>query len=161
MPAAFLNGLTVFGINLKGSFAFWGGIYVSSTYHYLCFLSYLLYRSLKKKICSDISLLNQPGVFRSQLLSLCISRDILGWVDFRTTWTQEFAKQICKTRFKKKRFYLLMRDTEREPETLAEREAGAMQGAGCGTRSWDSGVTTQAKGRRSTPEPPRRPQNRI
>ena len=37
--------------------------------------------------------------------------------------------------------YLFMRDTEREAETLAEGEAGSMQGAGCRTRSQDPGIT--------------------
>ena len=36
--------------------------------------------------------------------------------------------------------YLFMRDTEIEAETQAEGgEAGSMQGAQCGTRSWDPG----------------------
>ena len=34
--------------------------------------------------------------------------------------------------------YLFMRDTEREAETQAEGEAGSLQGARCGTQSWDS-----------------------
>ena len=40
------------------------------------------------------------------------------------------------------RFYLFMRDTEkeREAETQAEGEAGSMQGAQCGTRSLDSSI---------------------
>ena len=39
--------------------------------------------------------------------------------------------------------YLFMRDTHthREAETQAEGEAGSMQGARCGTRSQDSGIT--------------------
>ena len=36
--------------------------------------------------------------------------------------------------------YLFMKDTEREAETQAEGEAGSMQGAGRGTRSWDPRV---------------------
>ena len=40
-----------------------------------------------------------------------------------------------------------MRDTERE----AEREAGSIQEARCGTRSWDSGITPWAKGRHTQP----------
>ena len=35
---------------------------------------------------------------------------------------------------------------EREAETEAEGEAGSMLGARCGTRSWDWGITTWAKG---------------
>ena len=34
-----------------------------------------------------------------------------------------------------------MRDTEREAETQAEGEAGFLKGAGCGTQSWDPGIT--------------------
>ena len=50
-----------------------------------------------------------------------------------------------------------MRDTQREAETQAEGEAGSMQGAGCGTRSWDSRITPWAEGRCSTAKPPRVP----
>ena len=50
-----------------------------------------------------------------------------------------------------------MRDTE--AETQAEREAGSMQGAQCGTQSWDSRIMPWAKGRRQTTEPPRDPLN--
>ena len=51
-----------------------------------------------------------------------------------------------------------MRETERQAETQAEEgEAGSMQGAQRGTRSWESEITPQAKGRRSTAEPPKRP----
>ena len=39
-----------------------------------------------------------------------------------------------------------MRDTEREAETQAEGEAGSMQGAQHGTRSWVSRITPQAEG---------------
>ena len=39
-----------------------------------------------------------------------------------------------------------MRDTEREAETQAEREAGPMQGARCGTRSRVSRLTPWAEG---------------
>ena len=46
-----------------------------------------------------------------------------------------------------------MRDTEKE----AEGEADSMQGARCGTRSWDHGIIPWAKGRCSTLEPPRCP----
>ena len=42
-------------------------------------------------------------------------------------------------------------------KTQAEREAGSMQRARCGTQSWDSGITPWAKGRCSTTEPPRHP----
>ena len=53
-----------------------------------------------------------------------------------------------------------MRDTKREAETQAEGEdAGSMQGAQCGTRSQDSGIRPRAKGRCSTTEQPRNPQN--
>ena len=38
-----------------------------------------------------------------------------------------------------------MRDTEREAETQAEREAGSMQGARCGTQSRVSRITPQAE----------------
>ena len=38
--------------------------------------------------------------------------------------------------------YLLIRGTHREAETQAEREAGSLWGAQCGTRSQDSGITT-------------------
>ena len=41
------------------------------------------------------------------------------------------------------RFYLFMRDTERE----AEGEAGFTQGARCGTRSWVSRIRPWAEGR--------------
>ena len=34
-----------------------------------------------------------------------------------------------------------MRDTEKEAETLAEGEAGSVQGAQCGTLSQDPGIT--------------------
>ena len=37
--------------------------------------------------------------------------------------------------------YVFMRDTEREAETQAEGEAGSLQGAPCGTRSQDPGIT--------------------
>ena len=45
-----------------------------------------------------------------------------------------------------------MKDTEREAETQAEGEAG-------GTRSQDPGVTPWAEGRRSSAEPPGRPES--
>ena len=54
-----------------------------------------------------------------------------------------------------------MRDTQREAETQAEGEAGSMWGARCGTRSQDPGITSWAEGRRSTAEPPRRPNPRT
>ena len=38
-----------------------------------------------------------------------------------------------------------MRDTQREPETQAEGEAGSLQGAQCGTRSQDPRMTPWAK----------------
>ena len=40
---------------------------------------------------------------------------------------------------------------------MAEGEVGSLQGAGCGTQTQDPGITTQAKGRYSTSEPPRGP----
>ena len=46
-----------------------------------------------------------------------------------------------------------MRDPEREAETQAEGEADSMQGAGCGTRSRDTGLRPWAEGRHSTAEP--------
>ena len=39
------------------------------------------------------------------------------------------------------KIYLFLRAPEREAETQAEGEAGSMQGAQGGTRSWDPGVT--------------------
>ena len=50
-----------------------------------------------------------------------------------------------------------MRNTQKEAETQAEGEAGSMQGARYGTRSWNSEIMPRAKGRHSTTEPPRRP----
>ena len=59
--------------------------------------------------------------------------------------------------------FLFMRDTHththREAETQAEGEAGFMQGAQCGTRSWDSGIMPWAKGRHQIAEPLRHSQN--
>ena len=46
-----------------------------------------------------------------------------------------------------------MRHTEREEETQAEGEAGSMQGAQCGTRSQDLGITPWAKGRATQASP--------
>ena len=43
--------------------------------------------------------------------------------------TQSFVVVIVSKGF----IYLFMRDTQREAETQAEREAGSMQGAQCGT----------------------------
>ena len=54
------------------------------------------------------------------------------------------------------RFYLFIH--ERQAETQSEGEAGFMQGACCGTRSWVSRTTSWAKGRCQTTEPPRDPQ---
>ena len=48
----------------------------------------------------------------------------------------------------KKKDYLFIREREREAETQAEGEAGSMQGARCGTRSWVSRITPWAEGRR-------------
>ena len=53
--------------------------------------------------------------------------------------------------------YLFMRDTERKSETLAEGEAGFLQGARCRTGSKDPRTTPWAKGRHSNTEPPRHP----
>ena len=39
-----------------------------------------------------------------------------------------------------------MRNKEREAETQAEGEAGSTQGARCGTRSWNPGITPWAEG---------------
>ena len=51
-----------------------------------------------------------------------------------------------------------MRDTEeREAETQEEGEPGSMSGAQRRTRSWDSRITSWAKGGCSATEPPRRP----
>ena len=50
-----------------------------------------------------------------------------------------------------------MGDTQREAEPQAEGEAGSLWGGQCRIRSQDSGITTQAKGRCSTTEPPRCP----
>ena len=54
-----------------------------------------------------------------------------------------------------------MRDTQREAETQAKREAGSTQRAPCGTQSQDSRIMPWAEGRRSTTEPPRRPPDRF
>ena len=54
-----------------------------------------------------------------------------------------------------------MRDPEREAETQAEGEAGSMQGAQCGTQSWDSRIRPWAEGTRSTTEPPRHPHSNF
>ena len=50
-----------------------------------------------------------------------------------------------------------MRDT-RTQRSRDREEAGSMQGAQCGTRSWNSRITPWAQGRSSTAEPPRDPQ---
>ena len=50
-----------------------------------------------------------------------------------------------------------MRDTEREAKMQTDEETGSPWGAQCHTRSWDPRTMTQAKGRRSTTEPPRCP----
>ena len=50
-----------------------------------------------------------------------------------------------------------MRDPERRTETQAEGEADSTQKARFRTRSRDSRITTWAKGRCSTTEPPRWP----
>ena len=55
--------------------------------------------------------------------------------------------------------YSFTRDPEREAETQAEGEAGSLQGAPCGTRSWDPRVTPWAEGRCSTAELPGCPED--
>ena len=50
-----------------------------------------------------------------------------------------------------------MRDTEREAEAQVEGKAGSLWGARCGTPYRVPGVTSWAKGRHSTAEPPRHP----
>ena len=42
-------------------------------------------------------------------------------------------------------FFIHDRQREREAETQAEGEEGSMQGAGCGTRSHDSGIPPWAE----------------
>ena len=54
-------------------------------------------------------------------------------------------------------FYLFMRDTQREAETQTEGETGSPRETRCRSRSQDPGITTWAKGRCSTTEPPRCP----
>ena len=43
------------------------------------------------------------------------------------------------------RFYLFIHERQREAETQAEGEAGSMQGARCGTRSWIPGSHPEPK----------------
>ena len=72
-----------------------------------------------------------PSACVSASLSLCVC-------------VYEWINKILKKNenIKKKYFiYLFMRDTKREGETQAEREAGSLQGAQCGARSQDSGIT--------------------
>ena len=75
--------------------------------------------------------------------------------------TAKLAKYLCLCKlvifFFFLRFYLFMRDTEKETETQAEGEVGSLRGARRGTQSQDPGITPWAKGRRSTAEPPRGP----
>ena len=63
------------------------------------------------------------------------------------------------------RFYLFIHERhrlrEREAETQAEGEAGSMQGAWRGIRSWVSRIRPPANGRRQTPVPPRDPTFQI
>ena len=42
--------------------------------------------------------------------------------------------------------FIYSRETHREAETQAEGDAGSLQEARCGTRSWDSGITPWAEG---------------
>ena len=51
-----------------------------------------------------------------------------------------------------------MRDTERKRQTQAEREAGSIQWARCGTQFPDPRITPWTEGRRLTTEPPGVPQ---
>ena len=44
-----------------------------------------------------------------------------------------------------------MKDTEREVETQAEGETGSMQGARCGTQTWESRIMPWAKGAGAQP----------
>ena len=55
--------------------------------------------------------------------------------------------------------YSFMRDTERAAETQGEEEAGPMQGAQRGTRSWVSRVTPWAEGSTKPLSHPGIPQN--
>ena len=57
------------------------------------------------------------------------------------------------------RFYSWETERGQGEETQAEGEAGFMQEVRCGTQSWDLGITPWAKGKCSTAEPPRRPNN--
>ena len=63
--------------------------------------------------------------------------------------------------FKKYFIDLFMKDTEREAETQAEREASSMPGARCGTWTWDSRNTPWAEGRSSTSKPLRFPNHEL
>ena len=57
--------------------------------------------------------------------------------------------------FLKRFIYLFMTDTHTERGRDTSRgEAGSMQGARCGTRSWVSRIMPWAEGRRQTTEPP-------
>ena len=59
--------------------------------------------------------------------------------------------------FKKKKKILFIYSWEAEKQ--AEREAGSMQGALCGTWSQDPGIMPWAEDRCSTAEPPRCPKH--
>ena len=52
-------------------------------------------------------------------------------------------------------------ERDREAETQVEGEAGSMQGARRGIRSWVSRIVPRAKGRRQTAAPPRDPSSRF
>ena len=56
---------------------------------------------------------------------------------------------------------MIVTEREREAETQAEGEAGPMQEARRGTRSWVSRMVPWAKGRRQTAAPPRDPQSSL
>ena len=54
-----------------------------------------------------------------------------------------------------------MKDTQREGETQAEREAGSMQGVQCETGSLDSRITPRAEGRPQPLSHPSIPNNKV
>ena len=102
-------------------------------------------------LCSLSSVGGHLGYFH--LLAL-----VLGAAVFEYGWTKCLLEPLLSVLiffFLRFLIYLFMRDTQREAETQAEKEAGSMQGAWCGTRSWDSRITPWAKGRRWTAEPSR------
>ena len=58
------------------------------------------------------------------------------------------------------RLYLFIHERHTERQTQAEGEGGSPEGAPCRAPSQDPGITTWAKGRRSTTEPPRYPRTK-